>query len=58
MNIFSKEYKLSTSNIKSLNLMSITQKKKKTDQKHVNKVLFIQNFEKSIFRGTNINSSR
>ena len=37
--------------------MSITPKKN-TDQKHVNKVLFIQNFEKSIFRGTNINSSR
>ena len=57
MIIFSKEYKQLTSNIKSLNLMSITPKKN-TDQKHVNKVLFIQNFEKSRFRGTNINSSR
>ena len=38
--------------------MSITPKKKNKDQKHVNKVLFIQNFEKSRFRGTNINSSR
>ena len=33
--------------------MSINSKKKNTDQKHVNKVLFIQNFEKSRFRGTN-----